>query len=82
MTEYNEQVKAIILSIVAHMREQEEIKEMIKDELVVLKENHDIDPKTAKKVAKLIYKANKQEEDNLEHKVDTLYEFVVKGTAV
>ena len=66
-------VKGLILSIVQSLEMQAEEREAQKEMLAKLKADHGIEPKIARKVAKLIYKKNKEELDQDAADVDALY---------
>lgn len=66
-------VKNLVLGIVHSLELIDEERDAQKELLEKLDKEHGIPKKVAKKVAKLIHKQNKEEEDNTQNEVDQLY---------
>lgn len=74
-------IKAGIESIVQVMREQEGLKESMKETIKALKEEHAVPPKVARAVAKMIFDGNKEEKDAEKSAIDNLYDQMTSGSS-
>lgn len=66
-------VKGLILAIVQSLEMMDEERDTQKELLAKLKADHDIEPKVARKVAKILHKKNKKEVEEEATDVDNLY---------
>jgi DNA topoisomerase VI subunit B len=71
-------IKTAIMDMVKSLEMIKSEREHIKDIAKSLKENHQIQPKVSNKVAKLVHKGDKPQDDEFTALVDNLYAAVQK----